>query len=105
MNEEKHNQNDQAKELRNVVVTDDDKQNESRELKSDQEIDRDTDILNLPPRSEVHNIKGRPTRIKLSVPFRRLAFIILVLLAILIMAYFFLGDELFASFSEIFYGI
>jgi hypothetical protein len=105
VNEEKHNQDDQAKELRNMVVADDDKQNESRELMIDEEIERDTDILNLPPRSEVHNNKGQPTRIKISVPFRRLAFIILVLLAILIMAYLFLGDELFASFSEIFYGV
>lgn len=54
---------------------------------------REIDILNLPPRGEIHNNKKR-TQIKFSFPLIRFLFVIIILGAVLAGLYYVWGNEL-----------
>ena len=51
------------------------------------------DVLNLPPRKEVHSNHGR-TRLTISRPFLRLLIVILLMIAVIFGAYYIWGEEL-----------
>lgn len=71
---------DQAETLRYTV----DQRNSQNENNIDYEnVDRELDILNLPPRKEVHGGKKGKTRVKISQPFLRFMFVIIILLIVL----------------------
>jgi predicted DNA binding CopG/RHH family protein len=50
-------------------------------------IDHRIDVLNLPPRKEVHNKKNKRIKVKISSPLIRFIFVIL-LLSVLILVYY-----------------
>lgn len=53
------------------------------------------DVLNLPPRREVHKDKSSKTKLSFSKGLFRLILIIIVLALIIGLAYYFLGDDFF----------
>ncbi|ASN05486.1 hypothetical protein [Virgibacillus necropolis] len=64
---------------------------------SSTEIDesvRKIDILNLPPRREVHGSNKKRARMKISRPFARFSVVILIIFAIIVSAYYVWGNEL-----------
>ncbi|TXL67877.1 hypothetical protein FHP05_02320 [Cerasibacillus terrae] len=69
--------NDQATTLRNLV----DKNEGTTEQLSHDSKEREIDVLNLPPRSVVHQ-KHTKTYLKLSKPLLRLVFVFFVLLVV-----------------------
>ncbi|MBM7598334.1 Tfp pilus assembly protein PilN [Virgibacillus halotolerans] len=54
----------------------------------DTDLDRRIDVLDLPPRKEVHSKKNKRTQLKLSSPLTRFIFVIVVLLSVLILTYY-----------------
>lgn len=52
------------------------------------------DVLNLPPRKEVHGNHNNRARVKLGKPFLRFLSVIIILVALVIGAYFIWGEEL-----------
>ncbi|PAV29522.1 hypothetical protein CIL05_11700 [Virgibacillus profundi] len=71
------------------------------ESEAEMEQVRDIDILNLPPRKEVHGKMLKRTHIKISIPLLRLLFVIILLLGIGVGAYYFYGEEMIDMFSNI----
>lgn len=55
---------------------------------------RQVDILNLPPRKEVHSSGNKRTHVKISRPFIRLLIVIIVIIGILAGLYYVWGEEL-----------
>lgn len=55
---------------------------------------RTIDILNLPPRKEVHDNKKRRTRLKVSRPFARLSIVIILLIVVTFAVYYLWSEEL-----------
>ena len=84
---------DQASELRKLInkveVPDTEKTREKKEN------EREIDILNLPPRKEIHHSKKSKTRIKLNSPVLRLIFVIVLMMVVIAGAiYLFVNDGL-----------
>lgn len=52
------------------------------------------DVLNLPPRKEVHGKVKNRTRLRIGQPFLRLLIVILILIIIALGTYIYLGEEL-----------
>ncbi|MGM8365319.1 hypothetical protein ACLIBG_07520 [Virgibacillus sp. W0181] len=52
------------------------------------------DILNLPPRSEIHGSKNKNTRIKFKMPFIRIVAVIILLIIVSGLAYYMYLNEL-----------
>lgn len=75
--DEKSDQNEDLLTLINEV----DQQGKTANQEDD-EHDRDIDILNLPPRKEVHSINKSRTHFKISRPMLRLVLITLVIIII-----------------------
>src|SRR5690625_2069371 len=99
MSEKTNEQNDQAEQLKQIF--DELQQNaiESGELSNDnQSIDDDSipkiDVLNLPPRKEVHSNNDSRTRLSISRPFLRFLSVIILIIVIILGAYFMWGEEL-----------
>lgn len=87
---------DQANELRSLFneVENADSNNTDASLANEDESSiRKIDILNLPPRKEIHTNNKR-AKLKLSKPFLRLIFISLLVIAILIGALYLWDGEL-----------
>ncbi|RDW19094.1 hypothetical protein CWR48_08575 [Oceanobacillus arenosus] len=85
---------DQAEELRHLVGEIEGNKEVKEELSASlEEIPkkREIDILNLPPRKEVHTISNR-TRFRISRPFIRIIFVVIVLIVILIVGYYFIPN-------------
>lgn len=102
MEEIKKEYDDQAKELRAIINelqenTDDSSTISSREIQEEkvpeQDVDTEINVLNLPPRKEVHSQKKKRARIKFSKPFIRL--VIVVVLIIIFGVLFFLNSDVF----------
>lgn len=53
---------------------------------------REVDVLNLPPRKEVHSKNKQRTHIKMSKPLLRFLFVFILLLGVLIGVYFVWGE-------------
>ncbi|SHF57544.1 hypothetical protein [Ornithinibacillus halophilus] len=91
MNHETQEQKDQAEQLRALLSeVEENNQNESLLTEDDYKEEsyptREVDILNLPPRSEIHTQKNGRVNLKLSRPFMRMVFVSLILLFVLIFA-------------------
>jgi len=59
----------------------------------------EVDVLQLPPRSEVHQTSKWSTHINISSPWVRFSFIVFLLLVILFIAYFPAGDKIIIFFT------
>ncbi|SDQ53756.1 hypothetical protein SAMN05216232_2027 [Virgibacillus subterraneus] len=101
MSKETKEYTDQANELRKLFnevqeeseqsVPVDDGEDEGSETEQEE---RDVDILNLPPRKEVHSTNNKRTRVKLSGASLRLVIVVVIFLAFLGGAYYLWGQEL-----------
>ncbi|WP_188453831.1 hypothetical protein [Virgibacillus oceani] len=87
---------DQAAELRKLVdeVQQKDVKDSEVNIGGIMDGEREVDILNLPPRKEVHSKKNTRTHLKMSRPFLRLVFVIVIILAVLFGIYYVWGDEI-----------
>lgn len=100
MSEETKEYNDQADELRklfNEVQEESEPSIPEEDIKKDnheKKVERDVDILNLPPRGEVHSINKKRTRLKVSGASLRFIFVIITLLVLVGGAYYLWGQEL-----------
>lgn len=97
---------DQANELR-MLFNEVEQGNENRDETVDEHemIDdnaklRTIDVLNLPPRKEIH-MNNKRTKLRLSRPFIRFVFISLLVIAILIGALYLWDGELVAFFYDL----
>ncbi|MEN1969129.1 hypothetical protein WMZ97_13770 [Lentibacillus sp. N15] len=89
-------QDDQAEELKKLVeLVEDGAPNSSvmnEHTKNEEVIEqtrtREIDILNLPPRNEVHSQTNQRLHIKISRPFVRLLLVIIVILVVLAGLYY-----------------
>ncbi len=103
MNEKTKEHNDQADELRKLFnevqeeslqsapINKSEDENEGSETK---QHERGVDILDLPPRSQVHSTNNKRTRLKLSNASQRLIVVVLIFLAFLGGAFYLWGQEL-----------
>lgn len=100
---------DQAAELRKLVdqIQDEKLPAEETDLnkqadmeQTDKTEDREIDVLNLPPRKEVHSKNNKFAHIKISGPLVRLLVVLLLILAVLTGLYFVWGEELFNLFEN-----
>lgn len=98
MSERTNENNDQAEQLKQIF--DELQQNavKSDELSNDEQYEEDytipkIDVLNLPPRKEVHSNHGR-ARLSISRPFLRFLFVILLIVLVIFGAYYIWGEEL-----------
>ncbi|WP_026906581.1 hypothetical protein [Paucisalibacillus globulus] len=106
MEDVKTDSNDQAKELRellqevnnhNVEEKKPGFDNEQNLIMNDEALNQEEydektmDVLNLPPRKEVHSQKKNRTHVKLSRPFIRLIIVVVLLLTVIGMLLFY-GD-------------
>lgn len=76
---EKNDQTDHLKQLFNEVNS-----NHANPLKASKDEEIKIDILNLPPRNEVHKNNKNGMRMTISKPFLRLSFVITVLIVLIV---------------------
>lgn len=99
MSERPNEHSDQAEQLKQIF--DELQQNKSKSEESrreEQHTNDDSipkiDVLNLPPRREVHGNSNVRTRLGISRPFLRFLSVIVLIVAIILGAYFMWGEEL-----------
>lgn len=51
------------------------------------------DVLNLPPRTEVHKSNSKKIKIKIKSPTVRFVFVLLIISIIIFLAYYYLGED------------
>jgi len=91
---------DQAEELRRLVYdVEHDKGEESEHISEPDMETREIDILNLPPRKEIHGKKQGRVKLKTSTSFKRFLFVIIILIIVLWSIYYLYGDELMQMFN------
>ena len=76
-------------------VTREEQIDDNNELDKNENSLPEIDILNLPPRSEVHQSKSRKLKLTFQRPLIRLLLVIILLIAIAFGAFYFVGDEYF----------
>ncbi|WP_138416903.1 hypothetical protein [Aquibacillus sediminis] len=89
---------DQAYELRNMMnEINDNTEDENIEVETKQDhrgdSQQDVNILNLPPRSQVHEDKKTKVKWKISYPLVRLLLILFILIVMLLLTYQLWGKE------------
>lgn len=84
---------DQAAELKNLL--DNHIENQKEINKEDENVKTDIDILDLPPRREIHTDSKR-AHIKINKPLLRFLFVLLLLTIIILGAYYYVGDEIYS---------
>lgn len=106
MSEKHTKQDDQAAELRKLfnevqgISTNDLKEEQKPEaetkIESNEsfESNRKIDILDLPPRKEVHSNSKNRTKLKMSRPFLRFSIFILILILVIFAVFYVWGNEL-----------
>lgn len=92
-----HEHDNQASELKSlfeeVQKNESSMQRDRKEKEVEQTTDiREIDLLNLPPRKEVHGKDNKWTRLKISKPLRRLLFVTVVLLVLFGFIYYFWNE-------------
>ncbi|HLR75892.1 MAG TPA: hypothetical protein VK077_11560 [Virgibacillus sp.] len=81
----------QADELQKLFKEVQEHETDEQELVNDQkshDMQPKIDVLNLPPRKEVHRSHGKKIKLKLSKPLQRLMFVIFILIIVMIAIYF-----------------
>lgn len=66
-----------------------------RSIEKYEDIQSTIDILDLPPRTEVHKSNTRKLKVKIKSPIVRFIFVLLLISVIIFLAYYYLGDDLF----------
>ena len=99
--EANENQADELKKIFQEVEQHENKIQEPVEEQTDEEPRPKIDVLNLPPRKEVHRTQSKGFRIKFSKPFGRLLFAIIILLTIVIIILYFWQDDIKAIFPQL----
>src|SRR5690625_219297 len=99
MSENTNEHNDQAEQLKQIFDELQQNKVKSDELPNvNRQTDNDSipkiDVLNLPPRKEVHDHNKVRTRLSMSRPFLRFLSVIILIVAIILSAYFIWGEEL-----------
>lgn len=99
MSENTNDHNDQAEQLKKIFDELQQHENKSEALSNDHQHTKDysmpkIDVLNLPPRKEVHGNNKERTHLSISKPFLRFLSVIILIVAIIFGAYFIWGDEL-----------
>lgn|SRR5699024_7772234 len=97
------NQNErenQAEDLRKLVYDLESGKEENEQSAGTEPDEREIDILNLPPRKEVHGNKQNRVRLKMSTSFKRFLLVIFVLVVVLGGMYYFYGAELLQIFNN-----
>lgn len=86
-------ENSQAAKLQQLFseVTERERELENVILEDVAEVDRQIDILNLPPRSEVHTASRNKVKVTFNWPFIRLFIIMIILIVIVVSAYYTIG--------------
>ncbi|RDW22024.1 hypothetical protein [Oceanobacillus chungangensis] len=85
---------DQAEDLRYLVEEIEDNkemENDTSAILEEATEKREIDILNLPPRRDVHITNNR-TRLRISKPFFRITIVVIILILILIVSYYFIDN-------------
>src|SRR5690625_2427384 len=102
---EKEKSNDQTVQLKEIF--DEVQQSGSDQTNGRNNIVNDTDpivkvdVLNLPPRKEVHNNHKRRTRVKIGQPFIRFFVVIILFIIAIAGAYYLWGEELINIIKEL----
>jgi hypothetical protein len=100
-NNQNKEREDQAEELRRLVYdVEHDREEESIHTAGEEKETREIDILNLPPRKEVHGKKQNPVKLKTSTSFKRLLLVAVILIIVLWSIYFLYGDNLIQIFNS-----
>lgn len=102
---------DQAEQLKKLLAEVDQKEEEQLVHDNEnQEIDKvaasdplipKIDVLNLPPRKEIHGNGKNRTRLKIGRPFLRFLVVTLIFILVVISAYIYWGEELISLLKEI----
>lgn len=96
MGQEQETHKDQSYELQKLIQDVDIKPSENNledEANNDDlNIQEDIDVLNLPPRKDVHKMKSR-IHFKMSKAFLRFMFVVLIIVIILIGTYYYVGED------------
>lgn len=74
-------------------------ENKANETKDTADDFVEVDVLNLPPRSEVHKTPKRKLYIHLGSPFTRLLTVLVILVIIIGIIYFIAGEQILLFFS------
>lgn len=112
MNTEKVNQEDQATQLKKLFNELQQNEDNVEEYEQNEDIlinnkvdetedELKIDVLNLPPRKEVHSANRVRTKLKLGRPMIRLIFVFTVLVIVIASAYYFFGEELIAIINNL----
>src|SRR5690625_2752379 len=95
-NEEK---DDQADKLERLFQEINNKQTDVTKEKVTEENLIEVDVLNLPPRSEIHQKTNMRFHIDIHRPFWRFFFVVILLLVIISIVYFSFGDQIIDFFT------
>lgn len=95
------NEENQAEKLQQLFA---EVTNQPKEKEDDKEKEATTsyievDVLNLPPRSEVHQKPKRKFYVNLKSPFVRLLLVLFILLIIISLIYYVAGEQIILFFS------
>ncbi|UJL48115.1 hypothetical protein KFZ58_09815 [Virgibacillus sp. NKC19-16] len=105
MNNKSSNQEDQAVTLMSLLdeVQQGDTQDKTQSTVIDETEaqEREVDVLNLPPRKEVHRKIKQRTHIKMGIPLLRFLIVFILLLGVLTGAYLLWGEELITVISNL----
>lgn len=89
---------DQATQLKKlfeeVQQVDNETQPITEKVQDDSFFEREMDVLNLPPRKEVHSRNPSRAKLKLNAPFIRFIFVVIILIGVVSGAYFVWGEDL-----------
>lgn len=94
-------ENTQAEKLQQLFDEINNRPNEKNERKEDK-LEKDmieVDVLNLPPRKEVHTNPKTRIYFHFKRPFLRISIVFLFLIVVLVTLFFVLGEQLFSIFS------
>lgn len=93
------NEDSQAAKLQQLFseVTENEREVEHIPEEKQNKFDSETDVLNLPPRSEVHSVRKKGMKMTLNWPLIRFLIVIIVLIAIVAGVYYLIGIDYFLS--------
>lgn len=98
-------ENDQADQLKRIFADVEQRgEGEASDIKqqgNSNPVTPKVDVLNLPPRKEVHGIYKKRTHLRIGRPFLRFVGVLLILIIVVLGAYIYWGEELIAIIKNI----